>query len=495
MLQPPPDQSLTQTLIAHAGSPEEKRYTLLDVLGEGGTGMTYRAQADGIAQAVAVKTLVLSGQETWKNIERFEREAQVLAKFQHPGIPRYLDYFYLDTAEDRSFYLVQQLAQGQSLAQKIEGGWRCEETEAKAIATQLLNILAYLHAQAPPVIHRDIKPQNIIIDPAGKVSLVDFGAVQNAYYDTFMRGGTMVGTYGYMAPEQFRGQAVAATDLYGLGATLLFLLSHRSPTDFPLDDLKLKVRGQLPVSEDFGLWLEKLLETDIGDRFASAEAAMTALATGMPRPPGETAKGLTKKGAIAVGIVTLTTLALLNQFKFPILSALGFTPREMFEQGINGGDVAVIKKYLDKGISPNSRAYNGNTLLHWAVSNGRPEVADVLIDAGANLHQTYPTDDRTVLHLGVQHDNAAVTAVLLKHGAQVNARDRNGNTPLHRALLKNDINQYYGMTNTSRRVSLEIVQLLLEAGADVDITNNNGMTPRSLIAQEPALAGILDGLE
>lgn len=494
MLQSPPNRSLPP-IIARAGSAEEKRYTLLDVLGEGGTGMTYRAQVDDMAQPVAVKSLTLSGQENWKNIERFEREAQVLAKLQHPGIPRYLDYFHIDTAEDRSFYLVQQLAQGQTLAQKVAGGWRCEEIEAKAIATQLLTILAYLHHQSPPVIHRDLKPQNIILDNEDRVSLVDFGAVQNAYYDTFMRGSTMVGTYGYMAPEQFRGQAVAATDLYGLGATLLFLLTHRSPTDFLLEDLKLKIRGQLPVSEDFGLWLEKLLEPDADDRFASAEAAMTALATGMPRPPGETAKGLTKKGAIAVGVITLTTLTLLNQFKFPILSRLGFTPREMFEQGINGGDVAVIKKYLEKGVSPNSRAYNGNTLLHWAVSNGRPEVADVLIEAGANLHQTYPTDNRTVLHLGVQHNDAALTAVLLKHGARVNERDRNGNTPLHRALLKNNINQYYGMTNTSRQVSPEIVQLLLQAGADVDIANQSGIAPRELISQEPALAGILDSLE
>ena len=230
--------SPSQTLIAHPGSSQEKHYQLLAVLGEGGTGITYRAQAENINFPVAIKMLTLSGQANWDDIERFERESKLLAKLQHPSIPRYLDYFYIDTDADRTFCIVQQLADGRSLAQQVEAGWRCNEGTVKAIAAQLLKILIYLHTQPHPVIHRDLKPQNIIMNAKGKVFLVDFGAVQTAYYDTFMRGHTMVGTYGYMAPEQFRGQAEPGTDLYGLGATLLFLLTHRSPTDFPLEGLR-----------------------------------------------------------------------------------------------------------------------------------------------------------------------------------------------------------------------------------------------------------------
>lgn len=470
-----------QTLVAHPGSAQEERYQLLEVLGEGGTGITYRAQAENMTQPVAIKLLLLSGQEHWNNIERFEQEAEVLAKLRHPHIPRYLDYFYVDTESDRMFCLVQQLAVGQSIAQRVMSGWRISESAVKAIASQLLEVLIYLHTQSPPLIHRDIKPQNIIIDQKDQVFLVDFGAVQKAYYDTFMQGHTMVGTYGYMAPEQFRGQAIPATDLYGLGATLLFLLTHCPPTDFLSADLKFKVDESLPISEDLKLWLEKLLEPDVNDRFVSAEAALAALQTGMPRPA---TPGFTKKQVVAIGLTAVIAMAGINQLKFPILSALGLTPREMFERGINGGDVTVVEKYLDKGVSPNSRAYNGNTLLHWSVSNGQAEVVDLLLERGARLHQTYKTDDRTVLHLAVQHDNPAVATVLLRYQAQVNARDRNGNTPLHKAFLKDDIYDYYGMTNNSGVPSKAIIQRLVAAGADVDAVNNRGQTPRQLAAEQ-----------
>ena len=119
----------SQILIAHPGSPEEKHYQLLDVLGEGGTGITYLAKVEGIAQPVAVKILSLSGEENWDNLQRFEREAKVLKKLRYPGIPLYLDYFYLDTEKERIFCIVQQLAAGKTLAEKIESGWRCSETE------------------------------------------------------------------------------------------------------------------------------------------------------------------------------------------------------------------------------------------------------------------------------------------------------------------------------------------------------------------------------
>lgn len=79
--------------------------------------------------------------------------------------------------------------------------------------------MIYLQQLEPPIIHRDIKPNNIIRDRDGKVFLVDFGAVRDTYYTTSMHGSTVVGTFGYMAPEEFRSKALPARDLYGLGAT------------------------------------------------------------------------------------------------------------------------------------------------------------------------------------------------------------------------------------------------------------------------------------
>lgn len=207
----------------------------------------------------------------------FEREARILSGLNHPAIPRYLDYFQVDTPQDRCFYIAQQLATGKSLASLVERGWQPDEAEVRHLATQLLEILVYLHQLTPPVIHRDIKPQNIICSENGSVFLVDFGAVQDTYHHTITGGSTVVGTYGYMAPEQFRGQAVLSTDLYGLGTTLLFLLTQKSPADLPQRQLKINFRTQVRVSKEFADWLERMLEPAIASRFPSAKEALALL--------------------------------------------------------------------------------------------------------------------------------------------------------------------------------------------------------------------------
>ncbi len=194
------------------------RYLILDQLGAGGSAITYQAKDLETNQQVAVKALSLRELEDIKKIELFQLEAQTLQQLNHPAIPKYLDYFTIDTDKDRSFYLVQELAEGQSLASLVEQGCRGTEREIKDIARQVLEILIYLHAQQPPVIHRDITPGNLIRGADGKILLVDFGAVQHSYYTTLMRGSTAVGTIGYAAPEQWTNKAIPATDLYSLGA-------------------------------------------------------------------------------------------------------------------------------------------------------------------------------------------------------------------------------------------------------------------------------------
>lgn len=259
--------------------PEEiiaQRYRILGTLGQGGVGITYAAQDLQNERRVAVKALSLRRMTDWKKIELFEREARILSQLNHPAIPRYLDYFQVDTEGDRRFYIVQQIAEGKSLATLIEKGWHPDEARVRNLTIQVLKILIYLHDLTPPVIHRDIKPQNIIVQQNGRIFLVDFGAVQDTFHNT-VTGSTIVGTYGYMAPEQFRGQAVPSTDLYGLGTTLLFLLTGQSPSDLPQHQLKIDFRSQIRVSKDFADWLEKTIEPVIEDRFSSAKEALAVL--------------------------------------------------------------------------------------------------------------------------------------------------------------------------------------------------------------------------
>lgn len=261
------------------------RYRILHRLGQGSSGTTYAAERLATGQTIALKELSLRGLQDWKKIELFEREARILKTLNHPAIPQYIDFFQVDTADNRWFYLAQDLAEGTSLADWVEGGGWVDEAEARRIAIAVLDVLIYLHGLNPPVIHRDLKPQNIIRRDDGHIYLVDFGAVQTVYRDSLRQGSTVVGTYGYMAPEQFRGQAVPATDLYGLGATLLFLLTHQSPADLPQERLRINFRPYVGVSAAFADWLEQLIDPLVEDRFASARAALDALTQPPPRAP------------------------------------------------------------------------------------------------------------------------------------------------------------------------------------------------------------------
>jgi serine/threonine protein kinase len=252
------------------------RYRIEQVLGEGGSGIAYGAR-DRDGSFIAIKCLSLRAAGSWKAIELFEREARVLALLEHPAIPRYLDYFYLDSDRDRAFYLVREFVAGQSLETAIRNGWKPNERTVKRRLREVLEVLAYLHGRQPPTVHRDIKPANLIEAPDGTLRLIDFGAVHDAYCKTLVGTQTFVGTLGYMPPEQFRGHSTPQVDLYALGATAIYLLTGRSPDALPVRDLKMQFRDRLSISPPFADWIERLIEPDPRDRWPSAEAAIAAL--------------------------------------------------------------------------------------------------------------------------------------------------------------------------------------------------------------------------
>ncbi len=256
-----------------------QRYRITGQLGQGATGITYSGEDlhSETRRKVAIKTLSLRQAGEWKMLELFEREAKVLAHIHHPQIPQYIDYLTIDTPQDRRFYLVQEQIEGASLASLVRDGWRSDEATIKDIAAQVLEILIYLHGLVPPVIHRDIKPQNLIRDDGGKIYVVDFGAVQDLYRYGTGNSFTFVGTHGYIAPEQFQGAAQPGSDLYSLGATLVYLLTHCPPGNLPQQRMKIDFRAVYQPSEGFGKWLDRLLEPVIEDRFGNAADALAAL--------------------------------------------------------------------------------------------------------------------------------------------------------------------------------------------------------------------------
>jgi eukaryotic-like serine/threonine-protein kinase len=253
------------------------RYQIIKIIGRGNIGITYAANDLKLRQKVAIKTVFLTDITDWKILELFEREAKVLANLNHPNIPKYLDYFQENYDQESFFCLVQELIEGESLAKLVKNKRKFSENEIKNIARQILQILVYLQELNPPIIHRDLKPQNIILTPENQVYLVDFGTVQDVYRNTVSIGGTFVGTFGYMSPEQFRGQTLLSSDLYSLGASLIFLITEKSPADLPQKNLKIDFTSTKKISYTFSNWLAKMVEPIAEDRFNYARIALEEL--------------------------------------------------------------------------------------------------------------------------------------------------------------------------------------------------------------------------
>jgi serine/threonine protein kinase len=266
---------LGQILVSKHGH----RYEVQQQLGKNAGRRTLLARDLESQELVIIKLLNFSSDFEWTDLKLFEREAETLKTLDHPHIPRYIDYFDIDLPEFRGFALVQSYITGQSLQDVIKAGRTFSTTEVKQIAKALLEILIYLHDRNPPVIHRDIKPSNIMLSGAGNIGdiyLVDFGSVQTIAA-TESGTITVVGTYGYMPPEQFGGRTVPASDLYSLGATLIALITGKHPADLPQKELRIQFEELVSLSPAITFWLRKMTEPGLDRRFTSAQSALQAL--------------------------------------------------------------------------------------------------------------------------------------------------------------------------------------------------------------------------
>ena len=270
------------------------RYRLGPKLGKGSQGEIFLARDDkakGTDQReVIVKRLTPRG--SWKSFELFEREAKVLAQLRHAGVPRYLA-----TIEEPpgTFNLVMQRAPGENL-RDLSARRRLSQLELRDILIRSLEVLDYLHTRTPPVVHRDIKPSNIVRAPDGRIALVDFGGVLEAARDK--GGSTIVGTFGYMAPEQLHGQATPATDIYALGATIVSLAGGVEPEDVPRKGLRMNLDKHLPALDPaLRHALVQMTDPDPEKRPQRARDVVALLAKS--RPPPELEEALPRSKALA----------------------------------------------------------------------------------------------------------------------------------------------------------------------------------------------------
>lgn len=202
------------------------RYLMLSRLGVGGHGTAYLFLDQVTGENVVIKEHlfpVYASQTIRHQAEqRLQSEVELLKKLAHPQVVKLLDSF----NEDHRGYLVLEHIEGPTLRQLVREREALPEQEVLKLASQMCEILSYLHGLVPPVVHRDLTPENFMLDSAGKLKLIDFNVAKEL---EATRTATVVGKHAYIPPEQFRGQAVCASDIYAMGATLHFLLTGQDP--------------------------------------------------------------------------------------------------------------------------------------------------------------------------------------------------------------------------------------------------------------------------
>lgn len=304
---------------------EQHAYAVVRELGKGGQGRTLLVERETEpGSRYVLKLLRIEHVDDWKQVELFEREVTTLAALDHPGIPRLVDRIVED---GRTAGIVQTLVEGHTVAEQIASHGPLSAARFERIPRECLDILAYLHQQVPPVLHRDVNPRNVMLGP-DRAYLIDFGAVRVGGKTDM----TSVGTFGYMAPEQLIGRPVPASDVYGLGMTMVSLAERRDVGDLPqdpstgrVDATKLLLRVE-PRVRDVVL---AMIEPGLGERLADAREALRRL----DAPPVLPVKAT--KAAVAVapeavrrGLVVGAAVAVLGLGATMVLAFFGASATE-----------------------------------------------------------------------------------------------------------------------------------------------------------------------
>jgi eukaryotic-like serine/threonine-protein kinase len=394
-----------------SGAVLQNRYRIISLLGEGGMGAVYRAWDNRLNIPVALKEMIshpgLSPENLIQWQQQFRREATILAQLDHPNLVGVTDFF----QEDRNSYLVMEFVEGNSLVEYIYHQGPLLESQVLVWAEQLLDALSYCHSR--DIIHRDIKPQNIIIRSDGQAVLVDFGLVKlwdpnDPRTQTAMRG---MGTPQYAPPEQygaFVGHTEPRSDLYALGATLYHALSGKVPAAATLRianpeefySLQSIVRN---VSRRTAEAVEKALELPSSNRWDTAVEMASALGcsvtdwTALPRyaasiEDGNSVKKGLQRWTLSWGWVAITLVLFVlgggsigfalwgDIASFPTFAPT-LTPTQVKEQTPTAEAQSTMPGTDSESTSPPSTSTPRPT------STPSPMPATVIVGEGDSFHQ------------------------------------------------------------------------------------------------------------
>jgi eukaryotic-like serine/threonine-protein kinase len=339
-----------------------KKFSVGDVLGEGGFAAVFRVRDQTLGHDVAVKVLDLGLTHSPGLAERFVREARTSARLEHPHI---VPIYKVGGYKNEVLYIVMRCLDGPSLRQLLEQQQRLSLRDAARIARQVADALGHAHVHG--IVHRDVKPDNILLDTTGHVLVTDFGiakAAQEASVSQLTTEGMVVGTPHYMSPEQATGETVdARSDIYSLGVVLYQMLAGVPPFDgesaqsilmkqatataVPIRELRSEVPAPLAHVVD------RTLAKDPAERFQTAEELSQALVEALPTAAQDSVRVRSPipsgvlQALVGLGVVGgLVLVALTVLSKPPRLSALAPIPDSLVQplrrQGaLAPGDVAL----------------------------------------------------------------------------------------------------------------------------------------------------------
>lgn len=257
------------------------RYELRSALGEGAQGRVLRAWDRRASREVAIKRIETDYTDR-ETLMRFDRECALLAKIHHPSVPALIDHFE-DAGE---LFLVMELVPGETLAEAMKTR-RFSESEVVSMLVHMGGVLEMLHGNYPPIVHRDIKPQNILRKPDGALVLVDFGLALDTVGSS--EASVVLGTPGYAPPELLAGQAVPESDVYSLGVTALVLLTGLRPEQLPRRGPQLLVPVDLSISSELRSALTRMIALRVADRPRSVATAWSSSPSPRPQTPSKVA--------------------------------------------------------------------------------------------------------------------------------------------------------------------------------------------------------------
>ena len=294
-------------------------FTVGTLLGEGGFAAVYRVRDDALHRDVAVKVLDLGVTPSPVLAERFVREARTVARLEHPNI---VPIYKVGGYKNEVLYIIMRCVDGPSLRQLLERHPRLSVGDAGRIARQVADALAYAHRCG--VVHRDVKPDNVLLDATGRVLVTDFGiakATEAASGSQLTTEGMVIGTPQYMSPEQATGDRVdSRSDIYSLGVLLYQMLAGAPPFDgesaqsilmkqatatpAPLREL----RGD--VSAELAAVVDRSLAKDPVERFSTADELSRALVQVLPTAAGDRVK--VRRGLGSLAVASLVRIALVG---------------------------------------------------------------------------------------------------------------------------------------------------------------------------------------